>query len=56
MDDANLIELGDTMRKGQHLTIIKDKKSLAYKLYNKSEIYERYRHRFEVSKDWSEKF
>lgn len=56
MDDANLSELGDTMRKGQHKTLIKDKKTLAYKLYNKTEFYERYRHRFEVALDWLDKF
>lgn len=56
MEDANLTELGDTMRKGAHTTLVGDKNSLAYKLYNKSKFKERYRHRFEVSLNWRSKF
>lgn len=52
MPDAELGTLGGTMRLGQKDTFIKDKKSLAYKLYNKEVLDERYRHRFEVALDF----
>lgn len=45
------------MRKGEKNTIIKDKNTIAYKLYNTELIsWERYRHRYEVALDWLEKF
>lgn len=56
MPDASLTVLGGTMRKGAKLTKITSRQSLAYKMYSKDEIYERYRHRFEVSLNWIEKF
>jgi len=42
---------GATMRLGVHKVIIK-KETLAYKLYNAQEIYERHRHRFEVNPEY----
>lgn len=55
MRDAHLVQLGGTMRTGCHETIIPDKNSLAYKLYNKDVVFERYRHRFEVNLKYREK-
>lgn len=52
MPDASLTILGGTMRKGSKKTIIVNKNCLAYSLYGKTEVYERYRHRFEVNGDY----
>ncbi|MES1907997.1 MAG: hypothetical protein MHM6MM_001013 [Cercozoa sp. M6MM] len=41
--------MGGGMRLGAHTTIIQDKQSLAYKLYGKTHVSERHRHRYEVS-------
>ena len=44
---------GATMRLGAHKVIL-EPKTIASKLYNKIEIYERHRHRFEVNLDYKE--
>jgi CTP synthase len=46
---------GATMRLGAHKIII-EPKTIAYKLYERKEIFERHRHRFEVNLDYSETF
>jgi len=46
-------EYGATMRLGGHIVKIK-KGTLAYKLYNKEEVVERFRHRYEISPDYVE--
>jgi len=46
---------GATMRLGAHKIII-EPNTIAYKLYESQEIYERHRHRFEVNLDYSEDF
>lgn len=46
---------GATMRLGAHKIII-EPNTIAYKLYESQEIYERHRHRFEVNLDYSETF
>jgi CTP synthase len=46
---------GATMRLGAHKIII-EPNTIAHKLYERQEIYERHRHRFEVSLDYSEAF
>ena len=46
---------GATMRLGAHKIII-EPNTIAYKLYENQEIYERHRHRFEVNLDYSETF
>jgi CTP synthase len=48
------IAMGGTMRLGSYECTIKDKKSLAYKLYKTSTIYERHRHRYEFNNDYLE--
>ena len=37
------------MRLGSRATIVKDRESLAFKLYGKAVVYERHRHRYEVN-------
>jgi len=56
MPDAKLGDIGGTMRKGAKETHLKNKASLAYKLYDKELLDERYRHRFECSLDYVSKF
>ncbi|KAL4442389.1 hypothetical protein ABPG74_005730 [Tetrahymena malaccensis] len=56
LPDTSLDILGGTMRLGSKKTIISDKSSLAYKIYQKEEIYERHRHRYEFNKDYLEQF
>lgn len=52
MPEVNAEIMGGTMRLGNRATIIRDKSSLAYKLYDQSPvIYERHRHRYEVNPD-----
>jgi len=46
---------GATMRLGAHKIIV-EPNTIAYKLYESQEIYERHRHRFEVNLDYSETF
>ena len=46
---------GATMRLGAHKIVI-EPNTIAYKLYESQEIYERHRHRFEVNLDYSEDF
>jgi CTP synthase len=48
------IAMGGTMRLGSYECSIKDKKSLAYKIYKTSTIYERHRHRYEFNNDYLE--
>lgn len=43
--------MGGTMRLGKRMTIINDKDSLSYKIYNNHAIFERHRHRYEVNPD-----
>jgi hypothetical protein len=52
MDDTNYQTLGGTLRKGAKKTLIKDKYSLAYKIYGAHEISERHRHRYEVNPNY----
>jgi len=49
MNDTNYKTLGGTMRLGEIQCNIKNKESLAYKVYKKETIFERHRHRFEVN-------
>ncbi|EAS04002.1 CTP synthase (macronuclear) [Tetrahymena thermophila SB210] len=56
LPDTSLDILGGTMRLGTKKTIISDKSSLAYKMYQKSEIFERHRHRYEFNKDYLEQY
>lgn len=50
MPEMNTEQLGGTMRLGNRATIIRDKSSLAYKLYDQEPvIYERHRHRYEIN-------
>jgi len=49
MDDANYDKLGGTMRLGEIQCNIKNKSSLAYKIYRKDYVFERHRHRYEVN-------
>lgn len=48
--ETNSINLGGTMRLGGKLCILKEN-SLAYKIYKKKQIIERYRHRYQVNKN-----
>lgn len=50
MPEVSTTAMGGTMRLGNRVTIIRDKDSLAYKLYEgQNVIYERHRHRYEVN-------
>lgn len=46
------IAMGGTMRLGAYDCVIKDKKSLAYKIYKSSHISERHRHRYEFNNEY----
>ncbi len=48
------IALGGTMRLGAYECHIKDKKSLAYRLYKSNQISERHRHRYEFNNEYLE--
>ncbi len=50
-DQENVENLGGTLRLGSYPCILKEE-SLAYKLYKKTEIAERHRHRYEVNNDY----
>jgi len=51
LPESSTTVMGGTMRLGSRATIIRDPKSLAYKIYEgKPVIYERHRHRYEVNK------
>jgi CTP synthase len=50
-EQRELEEKGGSMRLGAHKIVIK-KGTLAYKLYDNDEVYERHRHRFEVNQDY----
>ena len=54
MEDVNYKDLGGTLRLGLKLAIIKNKDSLAYKIYGWNKIYERHRHRWEVNNKYVE--
>lgn len=52
MPEVNAEIMGGTMRLGNRATIIRDKESLAFKLYDQHPvIYERHRHRYEINPD-----
>ncbi len=53
-DQKEIVKKGGTMRLGTYPCVLK-KGSLAEKLYNKTEIEERHRHRFEYNNDYKEK-
>lgn len=50
-EQKNIKEMGATMRLGEHPTIIKQS-TLAYKIYKKTKIGERFRHRYEVNTNY----
>lgn len=53
MPEGSKTQMGGTMRLGSRVTIIRDKHSLAYKLYDAQPvIFERHRHRYEVNPDY----
>lgn len=53
MPEGSTTIMGGTMRLGSRVTIIRDKSSLAYKLYDSEPvIFERHRHRYEVNPDY----
>ncbi len=54
-EQKNITRMGGTMRLGGYKCVL-NKKSLAYKCYNKEEIVERHRHRYEFNNDYREKF
>jgi CTP synthase len=49
MPEGSKTQLGGTMRLGARLCTIKDKHSMAYKLYGNKQVHERHRHRYEVN-------
>lgn len=51
----NVTEYGGTMRLGAYKCTL-DKDSLAYSIYNKKEISERHRHRFEFNNEYKQQF
>ncbi len=52
----NLTKMSGTMRLGNYKTTIIDKNSKYYKSYNKNEILERHRHRYEFNNKYKEEF
>lgn len=50
-DQNGVVDIGGTLRLGAYPCILKED-SLAYKLYQKKEIQERHRHRYEVNNDY----
>ncbi|MFN7182378.1 MAG: CTP synthase [Planctomycetota bacterium] len=54
-EQKELKNLGGTMRLGSYTCVIKEN-SLAYKLYKKSEVKERHRHRYEFNNKYSDIF
>lgn len=54
-EQKEITEKGATMRLGAKRIVIK-KGTLAHKLYNKEEVYERHRHRYEVNPDYWDVF
>ncbi|ARM75968.1 CTP synthase [Acidianus manzaensis] len=53
-DQKRMTQVGGTMRLGAQKIILKDG-TIAYSLYNKSEVYERHRHRYEVNPTYVDK-
>ena len=54
MKELNYEEMGGTMKLGLKKSIINNKNTLAYHIYNSSIIYERHRHRYEVNPKYKE--
>lgn len=52
-EQRNMKDLGGTMRLGASICTL-DKQSLAYKIYNKAQVSERHRHRYEFNNDYKE--
>lgn len=52
MKELNYDEMGGTMKLGLKKSFITNKESLAYKIYNSNEVFERHRHRYEVNPDY----
>ncbi|AWR97323.1 CTP synthase [Acidianus sulfidivorans JP7] len=53
-NQKRVTQIGGTMRLGAQKIILKEG-TIAYSLYNKSEIYERHRHRYEVNPEYVDK-
>eukprot|EP01101_Sappina_pedata_P006767 TRINITY_DN3459_c0_g1_i1.p1 TRINITY_DN3459_c0_g1~~TRINITY_DN3459_c0_g1_i1.p1 ORF type:complete len:624 (+),score=278.94 TRINITY_DN3459_c0_g1_i1:79-1950(+) len=51
MPEISKTHMGGTMRLGARTTLIKNKNTLAHRLYQKEKIQERHRHRYEVNPD-----
>ncbi|MCX7945324.1 MAG: CTP synthase [Deltaproteobacteria bacterium] len=54
-EQKNITKMGGTMRLGGYKCVL-NKKSLAYRCYQKDEIIERHRHRYEFNNEYREKF
>ncbi len=54
-EQRDVKELGGTMRLGAQKIVI-EKNSMAYRIYRKTTIWERHRHRYEVNPDYIEEF
>ncbi len=52
-EQRKIKELGGTMRLGAHKVIIKEN-TLAYRIYGRKEVYERFRHRYEFNNEYRE--
>ena len=52
MKELNYDEMGGTMKLGLKKSFITNKETLAYKIYNSNEIFERHRHRYEVNPEY----
>ena len=52
IDELDQTKMGGTMKLGSKKTHILNEKSHAYQMYNKSIIYERHRHRYEVNPEY----
>ncbi len=52
----SIMNMGGTMRLGAYTCKIEDENTLAYKIYQKREVLERHRHRYEFNNDYKKKF
>jgi CTP synthase len=52
----NITNMGGTMRLGAYTCKIEDETTLAYHIYNRKEIQERHRHRYEFNNDYKKTF
>jgi CTP synthase len=52
----SVTNMGGTMRLGAYTCKIEDENTLAYKIYNKKEVLERHRHRYEFNNDYKKVF